>query len=98
MHYLKPTEQDVLSEYLKAVDNLTIDEANRLKTKVEELTTKNESNEYIIKSKLQEKDSEIQDLKRQLTPILKRQKELDVFLKDFEKDPRMAGRHWRRVR
>ena len=33
--YYKPTEQEMLSEYLKGVDNLTINEENRLKRKVE---------------------------------------------------------------
>jgi hypothetical protein len=35
--YYKPTERDMLSEYLKAVDNLTMNEENRLKRKVENL-------------------------------------------------------------
>lgn len=96
--YLKYNEEDRLQEYLKAVNLLTIDEANRLKTKVEELTIKNQSNEYIIKTKLEQKDQEISALKRQLTPILKKQKEIDVFLKELEKDPVIAGGHWKRVR
>jgi integrase len=33
--YYKPTEQEMLNEYLKAVDKLTINEENRLKRKVE---------------------------------------------------------------
>jgi hypothetical protein len=35
-HYFKPGENDVLQEYLKAVDYLTINEENRLKIKVGE--------------------------------------------------------------
>ena len=35
--YYKPTEKQLLTEYLKAVDNLTINEENRLKRKVERL-------------------------------------------------------------
>ena len=35
--YVKTTEKELLEEYLKAVDNLTIDPANRLKKKVETL-------------------------------------------------------------
>ena len=35
--YYKPSEDDFLKEYLKAVNNLTINEENRLKMKVEKL-------------------------------------------------------------
>jgi hypothetical protein len=66
-----PTEQDVLTEYLKAVDNLTINEENRLKIKVEELTAKTETNEYIINHGLKEKEVEVQNLKEQLKSLPK---------------------------
>ena len=33
--YYRPSEDEMLNEYLKAVDNLTINEENRLKRKVE---------------------------------------------------------------
>jgi len=36
-HYVRPTEQKMHDEYMKAVDNLTIDPANRLQRKVETL-------------------------------------------------------------
>ena len=36
--YYRPTEQEMLEEYQKAVDNLTIDPANRLQRKIETLT------------------------------------------------------------
>ena len=36
--YYRPTEQEMLEEYQKAVDNLTIDPANRLRRKIETLT------------------------------------------------------------
>ena len=35
--YYKPTEEDIQSEYEKAIDALTIDPANRLRKKVERL-------------------------------------------------------------
>jgi integrase len=38
--YYYPTEEEKLAEYLKVVNDLTINEENRLKLKVEELTTK----------------------------------------------------------
>ena len=39
-HYFTPGDTYVLQEYLKAVDNLTINEANHLRIKVEALTKK----------------------------------------------------------
>jgi integrase len=36
-HYCKPSEADLLDEYMKGVDNLTINPENRLKRKVEKL-------------------------------------------------------------
>ena len=36
--YYRPTEQEILEEYQKAEDNLTIDPANRLRRKIETLT------------------------------------------------------------
>jgi hypothetical protein len=39
-HYFAPVEAYVLQEYLKAVDNLTINEENRLRKKLDELSKK----------------------------------------------------------
>jgi len=58
-HYYRPTENELLEDYLKAVDFLGINEESRLKLKVQELTEKTQDNEY-IQSKLQDKDKQIQ--------------------------------------
>jgi len=62
--YWKPTEREVLEDYLKAVPLLTIN-ADKLilEKQVEELTEKTKDNEYIIKAKLQEKDKELHTLR-----------------------------------
>jgi len=65
-HYFKPGENDVLEEYLKAVDMLTINEEHRLKRKVDELTIKTRDSEYIITAKLQEKDEQVKTVTEQL--------------------------------
>jgi hypothetical protein len=39
-HYVRLGEDEILEEYLKAVDALTINEENRLKRKVEQLTVR----------------------------------------------------------
>ena len=36
--YYRPTEEEMYEEYGKAIDNLTIDPANRLQRKIETLT------------------------------------------------------------
>ena len=58
--YYRPTQQEVLQDYLKAVDNLTIgvDKAV-LQKQVDRIKQETKDNEYIIKGKLQEKDEEI---------------------------------------
>ena len=56
--YYKPTEDEMLDEYMKAVDNLTINEENRLRKKVEVLT--------IEKSKVDLALSQIEEMKKRI--------------------------------
>jgi small-conductance mechanosensitive channel len=61
--YYKPKEKDVLEDYLKAVDVLTINAGKTLLQKqVSELKEKAKDGEY-IRAKLQEKDDDIAELK-----------------------------------
>jgi hypothetical protein len=62
--YYRATEQELLDDYLKAMDSLTIDERNKLKKRIDKLEEKNEDEKYIIKAKLQEKDEQIKELKK----------------------------------
>lgn len=48
-HYWRPTEQEIYTEYEKALDNLTINEENRLKRKVEHYESDSYSTEIIDK-------------------------------------------------
>jgi hypothetical protein len=58
--YYKPTQQEVLEDYLKAVNNLTINgDKAILQKQVERIMQETKDNEHIIKGKLQEKDEEI---------------------------------------
>ena len=62
VYYHKDSQKSgrkLLEEYCKAIDALTINEENRLKIKVEELTAQNESNGYVIKRRLQEKKDKL---------------------------------------
>ena len=56
--YYKPTEDEMLEEYLKAADNLTINEENRLRKKVEKLEV--EKNQFDALA------AEIEALKRKI--------------------------------
>lgn len=62
--YYRPTEKDLLEEYQKAIDALTISNENRLKTQVEVLAATSKETEEMIKTKLAEKDRELQLLRQ----------------------------------
>jgi hypothetical protein len=74
--YYKPTEKEVLSDYLKAIDLLTINEDNRLKKRVQELTARSKDSEYVIQGRLQEKDKQIEEL-------MKRQEKTDQLIQSL---------------
>jgi integrase len=61
-NYYRPSERELLEEYIKAIDHLTINEENRLSKQVQELKEKNQDSEYVIKGKLQEKEEQIKNL------------------------------------
>lgn len=74
--YYKPTEKEILDDYLKAVDSLTIkSDGVTLKNQVQKLKEESKTNEYIIKGKLQEKDEEIKQLKQNQESIISLLKE-----------------------
>ncbi len=60
--YYKPKEKEILEDYLKAVDSLTINSNNALTKQVQILKEENKNSEYIIKGRLQEKDEQIKTL------------------------------------
>lgn len=63
--YYKPTEKEVLEDYLKAIDLLTINNTRvPLEKQIAELTEKGKNKEFIIQTELLEKEKEIQALKK----------------------------------
>ncbi|MGB6530535.1 MAG: hypothetical protein WBF33_20715, partial [Candidatus Nitrosopolaris sp.] len=59
--YYRPTQQEVLQDYLKAVDILTINGGKVvLQKQVERIKQETKDNEYIIKGKLEEKEKQIE--------------------------------------
>lgn len=76
--YLKPTEQELLEDYKKAVNLLTINYDNSsdvLQEQVSELTQRSEEQNYIIKGKLAEKDKELEEMKIKMTRLEENLKE-----------------------
>jgi hypothetical protein len=63
--YYRPTEKELLEDYLKAVDLLTVNyDKQKLREQIDELKESNKNTEYIVKAKMQEKEEEIQLLKQ----------------------------------
>jgi hypothetical protein len=62
--YYRPSEMDLLEEYLKAVDALTISNENRLKMQVEVLASSTKETQEMITVKMAEKDRELQLLRQ----------------------------------
>lgn len=61
--YYRITESELLDDYLKAIDFLSIDKEKQLQTQLTKLGQRNNEDNYLIKGKLQEKDKEIEELK-----------------------------------
>ena len=68
--YYKPTEKEVLDDYLKAENLLTINNGNViLQKEVAQLQQKSKDSDYIIRGKLQEKDEEIKTMQEQFNTM-----------------------------
>ena len=75
--YYKPIEREVLGDYLKAVDLLTINgDKTILQKQVLELKEKSKDSEYIIKAKLQEKEN-------QIDALIKKQEQFEVLIQSL---------------
>ena len=93
--YYKPTEKEMLLEYLKVVDNLTINEENRLSKQVQELQEKNEDSENVIKGKLQEmmeknheKDIEIEKMQQTMNTAIE---QIERFKESIMDSPKIKA-------
>ena len=69
-NYYRPHQRELLEEYIKAIDHLTVNDEYRLSKQVQELTEKNEDSEYVIKGKLQEKDEQIKIIQSQMNVLV----------------------------
>ena len=63
--YYKPSEQELLQDYVKAIDLLTIhSDKSKLEKQIKELKEKGQDNDQLIKAKLEEKDKQIEALRK----------------------------------
>jgi S-adenosylmethionine:tRNA-ribosyltransferase-isomerase (queuine synthetase) len=75
--YYKPQTHEVLEDYLKAVDLLTINSDKLvLQKQVLELKEKSKDSEYLIKAKLQEKEN-------QIDALIKKQEQFEVLIQSL---------------
>ncbi len=86
--YYRPTPNDLLEEFLKAVDLLTINEENRLRKKVEVLKAERDEIE-MLKGRVQQKDDRVSVLEKQMQSLIsaltniKEQDKVDEFGKNL---------------
>ena len=61
--YYRPTDTELLEDYLKVADLLIIDKQGKLQKELQKYELKNQEETYIIKGKLQEREEENQLIK-----------------------------------
>ena len=86
--YYKPTEQEVIQDYLKAVPLLSINQDNMtLQKEVQDLNEKSKDTEYIVKAKLSEKDEVINSMKEKYDTDIAVLKEAILDMQQLLKNP-----------
>ena len=86
--YYRPTEQEVLEDYLKAVDLLIIDgDKAVLQKQVNELKEKSKDSEYIVKAKLEEKDRQLHAMAEKYDTDIALLKEAISDMQEILKNP-----------
>jgi hypothetical protein len=86
--YYRATEQEILEDYLKAVNMLNInDDELTLQKQVAELTQKSKEENYVIKGKLSEREIEIAGLKEKYDKDSALLKEAMLDLQQLLKNP-----------
>ena len=69
--YYKPTEREVLEDYLKAIPLLTINGENLvLQKQIQELAEKTKDNDYLLRASLLEKDDALTNLSDQVMKLM----------------------------
>jgi hypothetical protein len=94
-YYYRPTEKEVLNDYLKAVDLLTINDNNAIVQKqLQELTDKSNKELYILKGQLAEKEREAEQAKKALAVFENKQNEFQIELQNKQKNFEDRMQQW----
>jgi hypothetical protein len=87
--YYKPTEKELFEDYFKAIPLLVINEDyKKLEKQFIDLKEKSKDNEYIIRARLQEKDSEMQIMKQQINEM---NKKFELVFSMIQQNPSLAN-------
>jgi hypothetical protein len=84
--YYRPNVNEMLFEYLKVVNDLTIDPSHRLQKQVQELKEKEDYKNFLINNKLKEMAEQNQLLTSQLNDIAKQIQEIHYTRKKLDPD------------
>ncbi len=85
--YYKPTEKQILEDYVNAIEILTINKENILSREIKEIKQSSKENEYTIKGKLLEKDEEIKGMKEQINEM---NKKFEQVFSMIQQNPKIA--------
>jgi len=83
--YYKIAENELLTEYLKAIKYFMVSDENRLQDQVSKLLSNNQKDTNLLNDKILEKESEIEYIKQQIKSLLKAQREIGECLKEPNK-------------
>ncbi len=86
--YYRPTDTELLEDYLKVSDLLMIDKQGKLQKELHKYEQKNQEETYIIKGKLQEREEEIKSLKQ------KYESDMNLFQEKVEKRIQRCFKKW----
>jgi hypothetical protein len=84
--YYKPTDREVMQDYLKAVDTLTIEGSKfSLEKRMREFSETSQQKQYVLQGKLSEKEKEMNSMKLQIETLMQWRKEVKEFMRFPEK-------------
>lgn len=68
--YYRATEEELLNDYLHAVQYLTINNEQKLKTELDQIREITEDNEYTMKNELREREDRLSNVEKQLEVLI----------------------------
>jgi len=75
--YYRPTVEEMLNEYKKCINDLTIDHSHRLQKQVQQLQEQDDYQKYVIDKKMKEKDEQIKILMFKIDKLSEKEQQFD---------------------